>query len=194
MRVIAGKAGGRRLASPEDRQIRPTPDRVKEALFSIVGNLRGAVVADCFAGSGSLGCEALSRGAKQCYFIEESPEGIALIEENLERIDERDKGIILEGEFSTQLDFVLDDPDLWMLDPPYQSGLGEMALEAMAGAGCVTDRTLIVLEQEEREARPEVEGFRIEDEREYGRTKLTFYRWLADPAEDRSNDDPITDG
>jgi 16S rRNA (guanine966-N2)-methyltransferase len=176
MRIIAGRAGGRRLVTPEHGEIRPTPDRVKEALFSIVGNLNGAVVADGFAGTGALGCEALSRGASQCYFIDQRADAVELIEENLEIIDARDKGIILAGEFSHELDFVVDDPDLWFLDPPYNRGLGEKALEAMAHADCVTDRALIVLEQEISEPIPDVEGFRQEDSREYGRTRLTFFR------------------
>jgi 16S rRNA (guanine966-N2)-methyltransferase len=176
MRVIAGKAGGRRLSTPEHGEIRPTPDRVKEALFSIVGNLTGATVADGFAGTGSLGCEALSRGAQQCYFIDQRPEAVEIIEENLDIIDAREKGIILEGEFTHELDFIVDDPDLWFLDPPYNTGLGEVALRAMADANCVTDRALVVLEQEISEPIPEVDGFRQEDSREYGRTRLTFFR------------------
>ncbi|MGM0558682.1 MAG: 16S rRNA (guanine(966)-N(2))-methyltransferase RsmD [Myxococcota bacterium] len=180
MRIIAGKAGGRRLANPEHGEIRPTPDRVKEALFSIVGNLNGAIVADGFAGTGALGCEALSRGASQCYFIDQRTDAIELIEENLEIIDARDKGIILEGEFTHELEFIVDDPDLWFLDPPYNTGLGEKALQAMADAGCVTDRALVVLEQEISEAIPEIEGFRQEDAREYGRTRLTFFRFVTE--------------
>lgn len=180
MRIIAGKAGGRRLVSPEDGSVRPTPDRVKEALFSIVGNLSGAIVADGFAGTGALGCEALSRGAAQCYFIDQRPESVELIEENLEIIDARDKGIILEGEFSHELEFIVDDPDLWLLDPPYNSGLGAAALQAMADANCVTDRALVVLEQEISEPIPEIDGFRREDAREYGRTRLTFFRRVVE--------------
>ncbi len=176
MRIIAGKAGGRRLVSPETRQIRPTPDRVREALFSILGEVRDAVVVDGFAGTGALGCEALSRGARACYFIDRRDEAIAIIEQNLELIDARDFGIVLKGEFASQLVMIDDDPDLWLLDPPYHKGLGEAALEAMVGAACVTDRTLVVLEQDEDEEIVEVDGFELEDQRTYGRTRISLFR------------------
>lgn len=176
MRIIAGRAGGRSLASPETREIRPTPDRVREALFSILGDIRGAVVVDGFAGTGALGCEALSRGASVCFFIERRAEALALVDENLERIDAQDQGIVLRGRFDEQLAMVDEDPDLWLLDPPYHKELGRQALEAMVDAKCVTDRALVILEQDIGEEVPEVGGFSREDSREYGRTRVSFFR------------------
>lgn len=180
MRIIAGKAGGRRLVSPETRLIRPTPDRAREAVFSILGDVRGAIVVDGFAGTGALGCEAISRGAEACYFIDSRDEAIAIIEENLEVIDARKQGIVLKGDFASQLLMIDEDPDLWLLDPPYNKGLGEAALEAMASAACVTDRALVVLEQEENEPLPDVDGFELEDQRVYGRTRVSFWRRVID--------------
>ena len=182
MRIIAGRAGGRRLASPETRDIRPTPDRVREAIFSILGDVRDAVVVDGFAGTGAMGCEALSRGAAECYFIDSDEDAVALIEENLERIEARDQGIVLPGAFAHQLALIDQDPDLWLLDPPYGQGLGQKALEAMVGAECVTARALVVLEQAEDEPVPDVDGFELEDERVYGRTRVAFLRRLAESA------------
>jgi 16S rRNA (guanine966-N2)-methyltransferase len=176
MRIIAGRAGGRSLASPEGRAIRPTPDRVREAIFSILGDISEAVVVDGFAGTGAMGCEALSRGAQACFFIDASEEAVELIEENLERIDAVDAGIVLHGEFAAQLLMIDDDPDLWFLDPPYWKGEGQVALEAMAEADCVTDRALVVLEQDAREELPEQDGFELEDERTYGDTRVSFFR------------------
>ncbi|QDG51017.1 16S rRNA (guanine(966)-N(2))-methyltransferase RsmD [Persicimonas caeni] len=176
MRIIAGRAGGRSLASPETREIRPTPDRVREALFSILGDIHDAVVVDGFSGTGALGCEALSRGAKVCYFIERREEALELIDENLERIDARDQGIVLRGDFTKQLVMIDEDPDLWLLDPPYHKGLGQKALEEMVGAPCVSDQALVVLEQDLGEDVPEVDGFELEDTREYGRTRVSFFR------------------
>lgn len=176
MRIIAGQSGGRGLASPSDRSIRPTPERAREALFSTVGNLTGAVVADVYAGTGALGCEALSRGADICYFVDESPEAIELIEENLERIGAQDRGIVMEGDVIATLPMIYDDPDLWLLDPPYDSGLGVKTLEAMREAECVTEDALIVLETSTDEAPLEVDGYRTEDRREYGKSRLTYYR------------------
>ena len=179
MRIIAGEAGGRSLATPEGREIRPTPERAREALFSTIGNLEGAVVADVYAGTGALGCEALSRGAKLCYFVDNGPEAIALVEENLDRIEAPDRGIVMEGDVIETLPMIYDDPDLWFLDPPYDTGLGAETLEAMREATCVTDEALIVLEQSTEEPTVEVDGFRIEDQRDYGQTRLVYYRRVA---------------
>jgi len=176
MRIIAGEAGGRRLESPEGRQIRPTPERVREALFNILGDIDQAVVVDGFAGSGALGCEALSRGADCCYFIDPSEEAVELIEENLRRVDAHARGIILHGSFASQLAFVGDRPDLVLLDPPYESGLGDEALVAMSQAGCITEGALVVLEQEKSEPIPDIDGFDCEDWRVYGRTRISFFR------------------
>lgn len=180
MRIIAGRAGGRRLAAPETRQIRPTSDRVREAIFSILGNIRDAIVVDGFAGTGAMGCEALSRGARVCYFIEPDPEAVALVEENLERIDARDYGIVLQGEFSRQLDMIDQEPDLFLLDPPYNRGLGQKAVEAMANAACVTEGALVVLEQDIAEDLPDVAGFELDEHRTYARTRVAFLRRTAD--------------
>ena len=176
MRIIAGAAGGRNLATPEGRDIRPTPERAREALFSILDNLVDAIVVDAFAGTGALGCEALSRGAAMCYFIDEDPQAIDLVEENLDRIDGADRGIVLEGDFESSLPLIYDDPDLWFLDPPYDTGLGKSALEKMADSPAVTDEALIVLEQSTKEEVPEVKRFEVVDQREYGKTRLVFYR------------------
>lgn len=179
MRIIAGRAGGRSLASPAGQEIRPTPERAREALFSTVGNLVDAIVVDAFAGTGALGCEALSRGAATCYFIDQRPESIELIEENLRRIDAEEEGIILEGDVAGSLPLIYDDPDLWFLDPPYHTDLGAETLEAMATSPAVTEGALIVLEQSTREEEPpEFDEFRIEDLREYGKTRLIYYRRL----------------
>ena len=176
MRIVAGEAGGRSLATPSGREIRPTPERVREALFNTVGNLAGANVVDAYAGTGALGCEALSRGAELAYFIDNRPEAIALIEENLDRIDGGDRGIVLEGDVVESLPLIYDDPDLWLLDPPYGEGLDVATLEAMADSPIVTEDALIVLQQSTRSEVPEFEAFRIEDQREYGKNRLVYYR------------------
>src|SRR5215468_11831534 len=86
MRVVAGRLGGRRLRAPRGRDTRPTSDRVREALFSMLGPLEGARVLDLFAGSGALGIEALSRGAASAVFVERDPEAVRTIERNLDRL------------------------------------------------------------------------------------------------------------
>lgn len=179
MRIIAGEAGGRSLASPSGQQIRPTPERAREALFSTVGNLADAVIADAYAGTGALGCEALSRGAALCYFIDTSDEAIELIEENLDRIGASDDAVVLQGDVVESLPLIYDDPDLWFLDPPYDSGLDAQTLREMAESPIVTEDAMVVLEQSTlQENIPELEEFRIEDQREYGKTRLIYYRRL----------------
>jgi 16S rRNA (guanine966-N2)-methyltransferase len=180
LRIIAGEAGGRRLATPDDDSIRPTSSRAREALFSTIGNLTDAIVADAYAGTGALGCEALSRGASHCYFLEQDPEALRLIENNLERVKAEDRGIILEGDVVGSLRMMYDDPDLWLLDPPYDTDLGISTLQAMREAECVTEEALIVLELGHRQSVPEVDGFRTEDVREYGHTKLAYLRRVVD--------------
>lgn len=178
MRIIAGEAGGRNLASPSGQEIRPTPERAREALFSTIGNLTDAIVVDAYAGTGALGCEALSRGAALCYFIDTSDEAIELIEENLDRIDGSDDAVVLQGDVEESLPLIYDDPDLWFLDPPYDSGLGVQTLQAMADSPVVTEDALVVLEQSTLEEVPELDAFRIEDQREYGKTRIVYYRRL----------------
>lgn len=168
------------MQSPDSHKTRPTPDRVREALFSILGDLQGAVVVDGFAGSGALGCEALSRGAAFCSFIEPSGSALQAIRENIRRIDARASSEVLQGNFEAQLAAITRDPDLWLLDPPYQMGLGARALAAMREARCVSAGALVVLEQDVDEALLEVEGFALEDQRLYGRTRLCFYRRADD--------------
>jgi 16S rRNA (guanine966-N2)-methyltransferase len=186
MRIIAGEAGGRNLASPETQEVRPTPERAREALFSTLGNITDAVVVDGFAGTGALGCEALSRGAALCYFIDNRPESLDLIEENLDRVDAGDRGVVLEGDVEESLPLIYDDPDLWLLDPPYHSGLGESLLERMRDSPIVTEGALIVLEQSTSEELPQVDAFRREDARKYGKTRLVYLRRVT---EDETEDD-----
>jgi len=176
MRIIAGRKRGQTLKSPETFATRPTPARVREALFSILGDLNGAVVVDGFGGTGALGCEALSRGASFCYFIERNSAAADIIVENIERIDAQSQATVLRGDFARQLGHITHDPDLWLLDPPYKKELGLAALTAMLKARCVTDAALVVLEQQVDEAPVEVAGFALEDTRTYGQTRLCFFR------------------
>lgn len=176
MRIIAGRSGGLSLRSPDTFEIRPTPARVREALFSIVGDVQDAVVVDGFGGTGALGCEALSRGASYCYFIERNNAAAEIIVENLERIESTDDSTVLRGNFESQLSRITHDPDLWLLDPPYNKELGLTAMAAMVEAECVTDKTMVVLEQRANEPIVDVDGFVLEDQRTYGQSRLCFFR------------------
>jgi len=183
MRIIAGRKRGQTLKSPDTYAIRPTPARVRESLFSILGDLNGAIVVDGFGGTGALGCEALSRGAAHCYFIERNNASADIIAENIERLDATSDSTLLRGAFDSQLARITDDPDLWLLDPPYSKEMGVAALQAMLKASCVTDQTMVVLEQQSDEPEVRVEGFALEDERTYGSTRLSFFRRQIAPVD-----------
>lgn len=177
MRIISGFAGGRRLATPTNNQIRPTIDRVKESLFSILGDLDGVHVVDGFAGTGSLGCEALSRGAASCAFFDSSREAIELVKENVAIVGAEDRALIKKCPFKRGLTLLQNEPDLILLDPPYGDALlVERSFEAMLSCEKITAGALVVLEQEIDDDLPEAPGFEKEDTREYARTRITFWR------------------
>lgn len=178
MRIIAGKARGRRLRSPADSSIRPTEDRVREAIFSMIGDLQGAIVVDCFAGSGALGLEALSRGATKAYFFDISKQSIQVINENIIRVGVEDRASVSKIAFHRGLqDIVEGSPDLFFVDPPYKSGQIEVSLNAMLEAQAqVTEGALVVVEASRDEEIPVLPGFLVEDQRIYGSTQVVFLR------------------
>jgi 16S rRNA (guanine966-N2)-methyltransferase len=174
MRIIAGKHKGRRLAAPNTSAVRPTTDRVRESLFAILGDLTDATVIDGYAGSGALGCEALSRGARKVWFFDRSRAAIDRVRQNVETIDEMDRAQIVNDSFARALLSMDEEVDLVFLDPPYGSDQPAIALGALAeheriGPGC-----LIVLEQDRRDELPEHPAFELDETRVYGDTRLAF--------------------
>ena len=181
MRVIAGRFRGARLAAPSDDAIRPTSDRVREAVFNILAHgiawrgFEGAVVLDLFAGTGALGIEALSRGAASCLFVEEAAEARALIRENVEalgligvtRIFRRDATALGDAGKLGPFDIVF-------LDPPYDQGLGERALAAATAGGWVADQALAVIEERAGVGLAPPLGWREFDRRSWGETQVLF--------------------
>lgn len=182
MRVIAGTARGLRLTAPAGLQTRPTADRVKEALFSILASRRemvGARILDICAGTGSLGIEALSRGASACSFIELDRHVLALLEKNLVKTGLADRGecLLLEalkGLAALSLRKKLF--DIVFLDPPYSSNLYTPVLEALSSLSLVSDGGLLVVECAARSPLAERHEmlYRI-DRRVYGDTALEFF-------------------
>ncbi|MBE6836240.1 MAG: 16S rRNA (guanine(966)-N(2))-methyltransferase RsmD [Ruminococcaceae bacterium] len=176
MRVITGSARGMRLFTLEGDSVRPTTDKVKEAMFSIIQfEIEGRRVLDLFAGSGQLGIEALSRGAKSAQFVDESKQAISVINKNLEKTKLKDLSLVSHTDsvaFISSTDRVY---DLFFLDPPYNKGLIEKVLplcEKRAAAGA-----LIVCETSAEEFLPEeIEGLVFSKRYKYGKTALTVYR------------------
>lgn len=174
MRIIAGVHRGSRIYTGRGRAVRPTSDRVREALFSILGDeVAGARVLDLFAGSGALGFEALSRGAAFVRFIEKAPAVIEWIERNRRGLGIED-GEIVRGDVVSRLIRAddLDTFDLAFLDPPYRCGLIEPALAALMAGGF---RGVAVIERDKRELLPAADGLpRWTRTRSYGDTVLDF--------------------
>lgn len=186
LRVTGGALRGRRLKSPAGRDVRPTSSRVREALFSILGQqLDGLRVLDLFAGAGTLGLEAASRGAEHVVFVEQDRAHAQLIESNAEaaldglcgwRLLRRDARAALPAASA-------DGPfDLVFLDPPYQAGLAVVTLEAIALARLLSDGARVVVECDHKLELPDAVGGLVLDQRRlYGTTALTLFHWRNAP-------------
>lgn len=145
MRIVAGRYRGRRLTPPSDDSVRPTTDRIKETVFNILQwDVEGARVLDLFAGSGALGIECLSRGAAEVVFADKSPASVALIRQNLKGIEGSYR--VLTADFMGVLRSGEDKFDLIFIDPPYKSGLGELAVDAAFDLGRVAEGGTVVYE------------------------------------------------
>jgi 16S rRNA (guanine966-N2)-methyltransferase len=177
MRVVAGEFRGRRLKAPPGRSTRPTSDRVREALFSILGPavLDGARVLDLFAGSGALGIEALSRGAREAVFVESDARAAATIHANLDslgahaRVHRRDALAWLESAASGAEAF-----DVVFADPPYSSAGRAAGRLSELLPPLLTESSLIVTESDKRD--PLMLTLPLDDERVYGDTRIAIHR------------------
>ncbi|MDQ2891787.1 MAG: 16S rRNA (guanine(966)-N(2))-methyltransferase RsmD [Pseudomonadota bacterium] len=179
MRVIAGQWRGRPLVAPKGDATRPTADRMREALFSMLasrlGSFEDLAVADLFAGSGALGIEALSRGAASCLFVEHDRAALDALKANLaklgaappdRRADVRATSVMALGHAPAPLDVI-------MMDPPYGSGAGVVALDKLARFGWIGPATWVSIET----AKPEeviLPGFAIDATRVHGKARLTL--------------------
>lgn len=176
MRVITGSARGRKLAALEGNDVRPTTDMVKEAIFSIIQfDIEGAVVLDLFSGSGQLGIEALSRGAKYCRFVDKSQASAQVTRQNIETCGfVKDSAVTLADsiDFAREVRMTF---DIAFLDPPYGNGLIEKAIPYLADK--MSDRGIIVCEHEKGLVLPESCG-RLNKTKtyRYGKIEITVYR------------------
>ena len=181
LRVTGGRLGGRRLRAPS-RGVRPTADRVREAVFARLGDLEGAAVLDLYAGSGALGVEAASRGAASVVFVERAPATRAVLRANLDALGLGDSQVIAAdaARAVAQLGREGRRFDLVLVDPPWASGEAARALEALVAAGVLAPQALVVVEHGRRHSLPVVRGLAVRDERRYGETLVT--RLAPDPA------------
>lgn len=178
MRVIAGTARGTQLKTPEGMLTRPTIDRVKEALFSIIQfDLPGASVLDLFGGTGQLGIEALSRGAQKAVFIDAQDAACKLIKENLKRTHLEQKGTIVKTDYLAYLNRCEEQFHIIFLDPPYAEVFLETALKRITEIDILHSGGIIATERPLGKELPvALEGFERSRDYKYGKVVLTFFR------------------
>ncbi|MCM1544427.1 MAG: 16S rRNA (guanine(966)-N(2))-methyltransferase RsmD [Ruminococcus sp.] len=180
MRVITGSARGRRLITLEGDDVRPTTDKVKEALFSIIQfELEGRRVLDLFAGSGQLGIEALSRGAKSAVFVDKSKKSIEIVKTNLSTTGLGKNASVINSDSLSFLKTRLDKFDIAFLDPPYSKGILQQALELIPNV--MSESGIVICESPKGEALPESIGNSAAAKKySYGKMALTIYRMQGD--------------
>jgi 16S rRNA (guanine966-N2)-methyltransferase len=188
MRITGGNLRGRALFGPQDQRVRPTSDKVRQAIFNLLEHhpdladfsLAGARVLDLFAGAGSLGLEALSRGAGYCLFVDDSAESRALIRRNIEALNligatkiwRRNAAQL--GRLDTLVPF-----GLVFLDPPYHKDLVQPALLAMHDGGWLVEKSVVVAESDEQDSIALPHGYFALDRRSYGGTIVTLLRYMS---------------
>ena len=182
IRIISGEWRGRKLATPEGEETtRPTSERTRETLFSMLtsrlGSFEDLRVADLFAGSGALGLEALSRGAAHCLLVEMAPPAIRAIRTNIAnlraqaRTDVRATSVMALGPTKQPVDVML-------LDPPYNTGAGAVAIDKLRRLGWIGEGTWVALETAATET-PQIKGFVTDTERKVGKAKITLLKMEA---------------
>ena len=178
MRVITGKARGVTLKTPDGMQTRPTTDRVKEALFSIIQfEIQGASVLDLFGGTGQLGIEALSRGAKRAVFVDFQASACRLIQDNLIRTRLDGSAQVVRSDYLAYLDRCKEKFKIIFLDPPYAEVFLETALKRITEIDILQSGGIIIAERPLGKELPwEFDGYSRSRDYKYGNTLLTIYR------------------
>ena len=179
VRVISGSARGLKLNTPGDDRVRPTTDRVKESMFNIVQDwVYDSQVLDLFAGSGALGIEALSRGASQAVFCDNSLDSIKIIKSNIEKARVVDRSQIVSGDFKRclrDMEAKNQSFDMIFVDPPYYKGLFEEVLDTIRACKILKKDGIVIVEHDAKKPIGQVEGLEVYKEKKYGITMLTFY-------------------
>lgn len=178
MRIIGGKYSGKKLISPTTGDTRPTSDKARQAIYNVLSHsdfppIYDAVVLDIFAGSGAMGLEALSRGAKHAYFIDNHSAAIKVISQNVVAIGEQEKSTILKRD-ATQLFTAIEKVDYVFCDPPYEKGFMVPALNSLKEKGWLKDKAICVIEMHKSEQSKIPEFLHIIKEKTYGLAKILF--------------------
>lgn len=176
MRVISGSARGRRIKEPDGASVRPTTDMVKESIFNIIQfDIEGRKILDLFAGTGQLGIEALSRGAAEAVFVEESSNTYKLVRENVKSVGFEDKATVVPGDALTYLKRA-GKFDVIFLDPPYDTKLLDKSLASIIEFDILNENGIIICESNLDKILPEVTApYKKGREYRYGKIKVTIY-------------------
>lgn len=185
MRIVGGKHKGRPLAAPKGSATRPTSDRAREAIFNVIAHgiggpgLGGARVLDIFAGTGALGLEALSRGAAHATFVENNRASARVLKDNIRALGEDAQTSVIERSAAALGPPPAERADFAFLDAPYDQGLSEPALAALAENGWLKDGAFAMIEVAQHEAFAAPPGFSIIKEKAYGAARAVFLRYQA---------------
>jgi 16S rRNA (guanine966-N2)-methyltransferase len=183
VRIIAGSLRGRRIIAPPGQATRPTADRVRETLFSMltsrIGTFDGLSVADLFAGSGALGIEALSRGAATALFVENNAAALAALRRNLEALELEDRSRVLPASVTALR--AGETADLVLADPPYGAPVTQTLLETLCRSGLLRPGGWLAIETARGEPTPSAAELSLEAERNVGKARLTLFRRSSPP-------------
>lgn len=181
MRIISGEMRGFKLKAPKGMDTRPTSDKVKESLFSIMGYIESSSeVLDLYSGSGNIGLEFLSRGAESACFIDTDAKAISTIKDNIEKCKVSDRATVYKNDVSRAMEMLANRSkkfDYIFMDPPYKSGLVEKTIDKVAELDLLKDGGLLIAEHERGLVLEDSVGsMKKVDNRRYGDTEITFYR------------------
>ena len=179
MRIISGTSRGRRLVAQRGRAIRPTSDRIKESIFNILGNeVQGKLIVDLFAGTGSLGIEALSRGAKKVLFVEIEKQALRIIQKNLSACGMQRHAEVVPRDVNRAIGMLHgrgESFDLILMDPPYRQGLIQATVEILESRPIHHEDSILVIQHDRRERLPDLTGaWDLIRQRRIGDTLISF--------------------
>lgn len=190
MRIVSGSAGGIHLKVPKGHKTRPTADQVREAIFNIITSrflLEDIAVLDLFAGTGALGIEALSRGARNAVFVDASPEAQRIIQENLKITRFRTQGRVFRAYAAKGIKIAEEQGFHFggvFLDPPYEEGWVDKTLRLLAESSILTPQAWVMVEHSQHEAGADTySSLALTDRRRYGTTGVSFYQRQGEEAE-----------
>ena len=178
MRVIAGNCRSLPLVTPPGEDTRPTTDRIKETLFNMIqGDIPDCVFYDFYAGSGGIGIEALSRGAKHAYFVENNKQALECIKKNLNFTKLADKSTVISRDILSAIPFLSEKADIIFMDPPYQLGNEALVCQMLKQSGCLKEDTLIIIEAVKDRDFSDISalGFSVMKEKIYKTNKHVFF-------------------